>query len=243
MKNKNFYLEADKILKTFIMQIKSAENNEQMLISCTASKLKGLKGQREEFEKLNSIKENEDGIIFVAYKQVYEYNNIMKEIDLQYFSQNTLISSMLVSLFSFYESFLSKLLKMCFINKPELIRAIDKNLKYSDLEECKNDFLLAKNVLMNDYNAAYKLMKKLGNEDENLKLGYSTWPLFNEFRKEIEFKQTYREVYNEDFDTTVKEVEPPEYQDTMGLGKSIELSKKMQELKESVIVVDEEKIG
>ena len=59
-------------------------------------------------------------------------------------------------------------------------------------------FRLAHKVLLEQYDDAIEIMKKIGKTDD-MRLAYSTWPLFNKFRAIQGFKETYKNIYGLDF--------------------------------------------
>lgn len=55
-------------------------------------------------------------------------------------------------------------------------------------------FRLASKVLLEQYDEAFDLMRRIGNNNE-MRLGYAEWPLFNDLRKLQQFKDIYKEIY------------------------------------------------
>ena len=81
-----------------------------------------------------------------------------------------------------------------------------------DWSAYSNDFKLAKAVLIEEYEIAAQMMKKIGSEGEVQKTDYRDWPIFKEFRKTDYFQQTYKEVFGESFEiieTEEREVNQP----------------------------------
>lgn len=63
-----------------------------------------------------------------------------------------------------------------------------------------NEFKLAVAVLKDNYEEAKRMMLKIGNQDEILdKETYQEWPLFKTFRDTAIFKETFKELFGEDF--------------------------------------------
>lgn len=60
-------------------------------------------------------------------------------------------------------------------------------------------FRLASKVLLEEYDDAFELMKKIGKSDD-MRFGYAEWPLFNNFRKTQSFKDIYKEIYGCDYE-------------------------------------------
>ena len=78
-----------------------------------------------------------------------------------------------------------------------------------DLTAAEPRYHLAVAVLKEDYDEAYKIMSKIG-KDEEMQLNYKEWPLFNKIRKESSFIEKYKEIYCEEYecyDTRVAEFE------------------------------------
>lgn len=76
----------------------------------------------------------------------------------------------------------------------EIINSIDwsaTELKYR----------LAHKVLLEQYEEAIAYMKSIGKTDE-MRVAYAEWPLFNDFRKTEQFKDTYKEIYGCNFQYT-----------------------------------------
>lgn len=68
-----------------------------------------------------------------------------------------------------------------------------------DWSICTNRFLVCISVLNDDHEQAAFLMKKIGNNSEEMKaLDYLEWPIFKKFRETDIFTQTYKEVFGTD---------------------------------------------
>lgn len=74
-----------------------------------------------------------------------------------------------------------------------------------ELSSNDDDIKLARAVLLEQYDLAANLFKKQG-KNEVLYRGSFEWPLFDNFRKTEIFKNTFKEVFGEDFDI-IKEPE------------------------------------
>ncbi|MFT7056545.1 MAG: hypothetical protein ACJAR3_002181 [Roseivirga sp.] len=74
-----------------------------------------------------------------------------------------------------------------------------KIINQKDWSASSDDFKLAHLVLNEDYDGCYALMKKIGKDGEVDKENYRTWPLFMKLRKEDKFKETYKEVFDEEY--------------------------------------------
>ncbi|OCK41825.1 hypothetical protein BA195_13620 [Tenacibaculum soleae] len=74
-----------------------------------------------------------------------------------------------------------------------------KILSKTDWSAKSNNFKLAVAVLEDDYEDIYPLMEIVGNSNEIPRHAFQTWPLFKFLRKKKEFKDKYKEIYDEDF--------------------------------------------
>lgn len=80
----------------------------------------------------------------------------------------------------------------------------DKNkalaiLAEDDWTACSYDFQLAHAVLIEDYDKAYSIMSKIGNNGDVNQAGYMEWPLFTKIRKEKKFKDLYKSIFKEEY--------------------------------------------
>lgn len=91
---------------------------------------------------------------------------------------------------------INKALSKYLANKKKECKDI---LSKTDWSAKNNNFKLAVSVLKDDYKKSYELMEIVGKADEIPRHAFQTWPLFKEIRKKKEFKDKYKEVYNEDF--------------------------------------------
>lgn len=83
-------------------------------------------------------------------------------------------------------------------NQDEICSKMMKGMDWSAMSD---KFKLSKAVLLDDYETAYKLMRKIGkDQDEMPQEGYKEWPLFNKIRQEKRFKEVYEEIYNEEYE-------------------------------------------
>ncbi|WP_353931744.1 hypothetical protein WJM97_03930 [Okeanomitos corallinicola TIOX110] len=79
--------------------------------------------------------------------------------------------------------------------------AIDNLLKDTNWNILSDEFKLANAVLIDNFDDAYQIMKKIGNNSKMIsKIHYREWPIFREFRKSQQFLQGYEEVFSEPFD-------------------------------------------
>lgn len=90
----------------------------------------------------------------------------------------------------------NRALSMYLQNKPEDAKTI---INQKDWSASSDDFKLAHLVLNESYDECYTLMKKIGKDGEVDKENYRTWPLFLKLRKEEKFKETYQEIFGEEY--------------------------------------------
>ena len=93
------------------------------------------------------------------------------------------------------------------VNKAQSYKWADKEescikmMKGMDWSAASDKFKLAKAVLIDDYKEAYKLMIKIGDDEDELpKEGYQEWPLFTKIREEDEFMKIFKKIYKEDYE-------------------------------------------
>ncbi len=79
--------------------------------------------------------------------------------------------------------------------KEEAKKILDKK----DWSASSDDFKLAYAVLTDDYERAYEIMLKIGENGEVDKSDYKQWPLFNKIREEEKFKEIFRKIFKEEF--------------------------------------------
>lgn len=98
-----------------------------------------------------------------------------------------------------------------YLNKKE--DTAKKIISSKDWSASSDDFKLANLIITEKYDEVYELMKKIGFSGVVDKENYKTWPLFYELRKEIKFKETFKEIFNEDY--TVLEIPKRPVQELM----------------------------
>lgn len=106
------------------------------------------------------------------------------------------------------ESYVKHYNKAC-----EYVLCVNRALAYylkGDKDKCKdiincNDwsgtelrYQLAYNVLLEQYDKAIIIMKKIGKTDE-MRYACAEWPLFNQFRRTEQFKLTYKSIFGCDY--------------------------------------------
>lgn len=72
-------------------------------------------------------------------------------------------------------------------------------IESKDWSASSDDFKLAHLIITDNNEESLKLMKKIGNNGEVDKEDYKTWPLFYKLRDEAEFKNTFKEIFLEDY--------------------------------------------
>jgi hypothetical protein len=147
-----------------------------------------LKDQLEEAdEKLNKLCYNlimskqynlADILLDFSYNQVKHFNDSSKN----YFVVNKALSKFMQN------------------NKAEAKKII--NMK--DWSASSDDFKLAYVILNEDTDKIYPLMKKIGKNGDVEMEHYRTWPLFYHLRNEEKFKNTFQEIFGQEY--TVLEI-------------------------------------
>jgi hypothetical protein len=72
-------------------------------------------------------------------------------------------------------------------------------IESKDWSASSDDFKLAHLVLTDRNDDVYALMKKIGNTGEVQIANYKTWPLFIKLREEQKFKETFKEIFNQEY--------------------------------------------
>jgi len=72
-------------------------------------------------------------------------------------------------------------------------------IESKDWSASSDDFKLAHLVLIEKNEEVYSLMKKIGNRGEVHKGNYKTWPLFLKLREEQKFKETFKDIFGEEY--------------------------------------------
>lgn len=87
-------------------------------------------------------------------------------------------------------------------------------IESKDWSASSDNFKLAHLILTEKFDDAYSLMKKIGKNGEVIKDHYKIWPLFYKLRKEEKFKETFKEIFEDDY--TVLEVPKRPIQELIG---------------------------
>ena len=114
-----------------------------------------------------------------------------------------------------------------FNKECEYVLCVNHALAYylkGDKEKCRSiinsqdwsgtelKFRLAHKVLLEDFDGAIGIMKSIGNNSV-MSFAYAEWPLFNNFRKTSQFKDTYKEIYGKDYKYI--EAQPTKWEDVV----------------------------
>ncbi len=74
-----------------------------------------------------------------------------------------------------------------------------KILEKKDWSASSDDFKLANEILNENYDNAYTIMKKIGENGDIDKTDYREWPIFIKVREQKEFQEVYKEIFKEDY--------------------------------------------
>jgi len=91
---------------------------------------------------------------------------------------------------------INKALSKYFQKKTNEVKEI---LDTKDWSASSDDFKLAYEVLTENFEEAYLIMKKIGKNGDVDQSDYKQWPLFSKIRKEEKFKSTYKSIFEEDY--------------------------------------------
>ena len=92
------------------------------------------------------------------------------------------------------------------LKRDDAVEEAEKILDKVDWSAAADPFKLARAVLMEDYQEASTLMKKIGCQEEFISEDeYHMWPLFIEFRETDEFASTYLEVFGHPYALKLRE--------------------------------------
>ena len=91
------------------------------------------------------------------------------------------------------------------VNKALSLKLSDKMVECQEIvnskdwSACSDKFKVAKEALLDNFEEVAILMKRIGADGEIDKLNYKIWPLFHEFRKTELFKNSYKEIFGEEY--------------------------------------------
>jgi hypothetical protein len=107
----------------------------------------------------------------------------------------------------------------------------NKIINAEDWSATSDDFKLAEAVILENYNEADKLVEKLGASSDIKAQSYRDWPLFLKYRERQEFKDLFKNIFNENFD----EIEHPisEVVETSSISHTVQALDKLQESPET----------
>jgi hypothetical protein len=103
-------------------------------------------------------------------------------------------------------------------------------LKEDDWTACSDVFQLAHNILLENYDKAYNIISKIGNNGDIPQSAYMEWPLFTKIRKERKFKELYKSIFKEEY----KVFESPKTPSQELIKKEIAKTKKAKKKKEEI---------
>lgn len=83
-------------------------------------------------------------------------------------------------------------------NQPQKAQ---KMILETDWSACSADFQLVSHVLLDKFDKAEEIMRRIGRDDSVHQIAYKDWPAFKDFRQSAEFKRAYQEVFGKFFDT------------------------------------------
>lgn len=78
--------------------------------------------------------------------------------------------------------------------EPDLAK---KLISETDWTACSDDFRLTSTVLLDDFDAALCIMRKIGSNGAVKKVDYKDWPAFKVFRDTEQFRKMYHEIFGE----------------------------------------------
>lgn len=123
----------------FISQIESLSNALPPTIEALTGNLKKESKQFRAFIEQHAVEETEEGktIIQILPQDVRKFERATKHISSYALAIRNVPITFLVSLVSHFDAYLGNLLRVIFINKPELLNASQKQLTYSELQNFK----------------------------------------------------------------------------------------------------------
>jgi hypothetical protein len=149
---------------------------------------KQAKDELKKFEAEHcQITENEtERTIRVASTHIKEWKSLMRRYEHFALSKSLLPRSLLVSLVSQYDAYLGRLLRLVFIQKPEILNGSDKKISFESLSqfssiEAAREYILEKEVeaiLRSSHSDQFKWMERTF--DLPLTKGLESWPTFIE---------------------------------------------------------------
>jgi hypothetical protein len=83
----------------------------------------------------------------------------------------------------------------------EYLKRCEEIINSNDWSGTDLKYRLAHKVLLEQYDEAIKIMKSIGKVEE-MRVAYAEWPLFNNFRKNQQFRDTYKDIFGKDYQYT-----------------------------------------
>ena len=78
------------------------------------------------------------------------------------------------------------------------IEKCNETLTLRDYSELGDKYVLGHAILLDKFQNAADIMKKIGKNGEIGEIEYGNWPIFREFRKTKIFQDTFREIFGTD---------------------------------------------
>jgi hypothetical protein len=137
----------------FIKQIDSLATTLRAVMAAMQLVEERVSKDAEKFEEEHCRREERDGdtVVLVPVEHLHQYNKLRKRVDRYALADTIVPRSFLVSLISLYDGFLGRLLRVCFLSRPELLTASERSLTFAQiatfasLDEAKN-YVLEKEV-------------------------------------------------------------------------------------------------
>jgi hypothetical protein len=86
------------------------------------------------------------------------------------------------------------------------VKTMEKILNKLDFSTCNYEFKLAELVLRDKFSEAAGLVQKIGTRSDYVnEAAYREWPIFREFRQNSEFLDTFKMVFNKEFNPMTEE--------------------------------------
>lgn len=132
-------------------------------------------------------------ILSISYDLLVEQKNELA-IEILTFALNNKITKELIK-------------KMLKINLAISYKRLKKKQKFNEImnddwSSSDEDIKLALSVLKENDHEVYRLMKKIGDDKRDRRFSYAHWPLYEDYRKKDDFKNLFREIFNEDLDSS-----------------------------------------
>jgi hypothetical protein len=175
-------------ITTFISHITSLSVTLEVSMSAINQELKKISQQFTEFSNEKMTRVEKDGKKFhsISAESFYRLEELINKMRLYNLAIKNVPRSYIMALISQYDAFLGRLIRVTFLEKPELLNASERNLTFAQLVEFGSvdqakEFILEKEVetlLRKSHTEQFEwLEKKLG---INLRKDLAVWPDFIE---------------------------------------------------------------